>query len=201
MENSLNEFIRFYLDRGFGSMNKNDFEVWIFNYLLHNQLLGKSDYEISIYLRMPESKIRRMRYEAALKYPDERNYAKEFDKVLHRVKFRKGSSTMIQFVIEDTSLRKYIDNMLKKDGRYSVSSFNTEIVKLDIDDLEYLLQELYGKEYVESILKKASKALEKEHVTFRELFDEFAKAAAKNIGENFVDISKVGLSGLKLLLL
>lgn len=54
--NELDKTIQQYLDRGFGSMNKNDFEVWIFNYLLQTKLKGKGNYAISIELRMPESK-------------------------------------------------------------------------------------------------------------------------------------------------
>ena len=66
--NDLNQIIDRYLKRGFGSMNKNDFEVWIFYFLLHNQLKGMGNYDISLELRIPESKVKRLKYEAELKY-------------------------------------------------------------------------------------------------------------------------------------
>ena len=47
-ELTLNEVISKYIEKGFGSMNKNDFEVWIFHYLLEHELQGKKNYEISI---------------------------------------------------------------------------------------------------------------------------------------------------------
>ena len=56
-----------YLNRGFGSMNKNDFEVFIFSQLLDKRFLGYNDYKISIELKIPISKIKRLRYEASLK--------------------------------------------------------------------------------------------------------------------------------------
>ena len=64
----MEEFIDKYLTRGFGSMNKNDFEVEIMHWLLQNRLNGKSNYEISRKLRIPESKVKRLIYEASLKY-------------------------------------------------------------------------------------------------------------------------------------
>lgn len=67
-ELTLNEVISKYIEKGFGSMNKNDFEVWIFHYLLEHELQGKKNYEISIGLKIPKSKVKRLRYEAELKY-------------------------------------------------------------------------------------------------------------------------------------
>ena len=42
-ELTLNEVISKYTEKGFGSMNKNDFEVWIFHYLLEHELQGKKN--------------------------------------------------------------------------------------------------------------------------------------------------------------
>ena len=67
MYTNLRDAIDAYLNRGFGSMNKNDFEVFIFNELLRNPLYGKyMDYDFSVMLRIPESKVKRLRYEANL---------------------------------------------------------------------------------------------------------------------------------------
>lgn len=35
---TLEKILNFYVDRGFGSMTKNDFEVWIFHQLLNGEL-------------------------------------------------------------------------------------------------------------------------------------------------------------------
>ena len=56
----MQDFIDNYLKRGFGSMNKNDFEVMIMHELLQGKLKGKSNYEISRELRVPESKVKRL---------------------------------------------------------------------------------------------------------------------------------------------
>ena len=62
------DFVEWYLGRGSGSMNKNDFEVWIFNYLLKTKCYEMSNYEVSVWLKIPESKVKRLRYEAELRF-------------------------------------------------------------------------------------------------------------------------------------
>ena len=64
---TLQDFVEWYCEeKGFGSMNKNDFEVFIFSRLLQiERFKGKSNYDLSILLHIPESKIKRLRYEAA----------------------------------------------------------------------------------------------------------------------------------------
>lgn len=53
--------IQLYLKRGFGSMNKNDFEVWIFNEwrkLQDKKDKNLSDYAISKELKISETKVK-----------------------------------------------------------------------------------------------------------------------------------------------
>lgn len=150
--------IQEYVNRGFGSMNKNDYEVWIFNYLLQNDLQGKSNFEISVELRIPESKVKRLRYEASLKYgnpTDTTQYNTTFKSLLSNVNLKKGSKDIIQFAVEDIQLRKYLDSILKKKGRFSDTSFNTEVVSITLDDLAELLNEVYTPEEKDKFLKKA----------------------------------------------
>lgn len=50
-------------------MNKNDFEVYIFNQIITDpNYAGKNDYELSIELAIPQTKVKRLRYESNLKY-------------------------------------------------------------------------------------------------------------------------------------
>lgn len=156
---TLNEVISKYIEKGFGTMNKNDFEVWIFHYLLEHELQGKKNYEISIALKIPESKVKRLRYEAELKYSNNTSVDK-YNMVCEHLKqahFKKDGKC-IQFVIEDIYLRRYLDSTLKAGGRFSDSSFNSEIVSMDFDDLEYFLCiPTDGKEEINKLLKKFKK--------------------------------------------
>jgi len=194
----LKSVIENYLSRGFGSMNKNDFEIWIFNYLLQERLKGKSNYDISIELRIPEQKVKRLKYEAGLKYgtpQDTSIYAGEFSKLLSKAQLKKDGSC-VQFVVEDLQLRKYLDSLLKKDGRFSNTSFNTEIVSIDADDLEFLMKSIFPDEDWNALYKNAKDLLNTDKVTFRGLFKKFAESAAEQAGKRTVDLSFVGLMSL-----
>ena len=176
-ELTLNEVISTYLEKGFGTMNKNDFEVWIFHYLLEHELQGKKNYEISIALKIPESKVKRLRYEAELKYSNNTSVDK-YNMVCEHLKqahFKKDGKC-IQFVIEDIYLRRYLDSTLKAGGRFSDSSFNSEIVSMDFDDLEYFLCiPTDGKEEINKLLKKVQKNKNNEKLTFKELMTKMAE--------------------------
>ena len=61
-------FLEDYVNHRFGSMNKNDFEVLIFNAILNSDLEETSNYKLSRILKIPESKVKRLKYEADLVY-------------------------------------------------------------------------------------------------------------------------------------
>lgn len=129
--------------RGFGSMNKTDYEIFIFNELLQSEFKDKSDHYISINLRISEAKVKKLRYEANLRYSKniEDEAMLDFFNALKKIKVENIDKT-IKFSLENISTRKYIDSLLKSDGRYSDSSFNSEIVTLSIDNYKYLLNKL-----------------------------------------------------------
>ncbi len=176
-------------------MNKNDFEVRIFHYLMNHDLKGKSNYAISLKLRIPETKVKRLRYEAELKYSaadSSANYHRVCELLTH-VHFKKGGH-QIQFAIEDLYLRKYLDATLKSGGRFSDSSFNSEIVSMDFDDLEFFLGiDTKEKKKLESLLAEASKKGKVGKRPFKFLLEKFCESAAKELGKRTVDVSIAGL--------
>jgi len=151
---TINEALDQYLKRGFGSMNKNDFEVWIFYQLIHGKMKGMSNYQLSIELQIPETKVKRLRYEASLKYErlNEEDYIREFDKCLDNAKI-KVSGEKVLLSIDNFALRKFIDSKLKEGGRFSDSSFNSEIVVLDSEDWAYLIEKFLDDARKKEILK------------------------------------------------
>ena len=105
-------FLSDYLSRGFGSMNKNDLEVWVFNQLLQDpNKQNYSDYDFSIELRIPQTKVKRLRYEAGLVYntKNAEEYNKEFLLLLRKAKVKSTNAELIQFSMEDKGLYLYID--------------------------------------------------------------------------------------------
>lgn len=142
-DNAMKKIIESYLERGFGSMNKNDFEVYIFSWLIqkHSDYKNASDNEISRKHKIPESKIKRLRYEAELRYGNNdtdvlwqklRNY-------LSIVNYRKEEDNVLRFSISDKQVRLFLKDQLQAENRFCDSSFSENIVVISVDDLLYLL--------------------------------------------------------------
>ena len=154
-KNYMEEFIKEYLNRGFGSMNKNDFEVFIFNELLKTKLKGKSNFEISLILKIQESKVKRLRYEAALKFPQaECNLKTMALKALETVTIE---NERIIFQTENILLKSYISSLMKSRGKTCDSSYNQEIIVIRLEDYEILINELYDSKFLDENLNKMKK--------------------------------------------
>ena len=150
---SVADAIQAYLNRGFGSMTKNDFEVWIFYQLLCGELRGKSNREISIALRIPDTKVKRLRYEADLKWGspnDDSAYHDALVNVIEKARLVKDK-TQILLVIEDTALLKYLDAKMKNANVAWDKSFNSENIYIDFEQYETFCKEVLTKEYQETI--------------------------------------------------
>lgn len=139
------------LKKGFGSFNKNDFEVLIFKALLEGGLNSKSNYDISRKLKIAESKVKRLRYETDLRYndKDEQHYTQYMYSLLIAhlqkvsLKFDKNPENFkIQFIVESIPLRKFLDNILKTSGSFSDSSFNNEVVTISPMDFRIILESI-----------------------------------------------------------
>ena len=199
---TINEAIDLYIERGFGSMNKNDFEVWIFNQLLQGRLKGKSNYEISRELNLPESKVKRLRYEADLKYSSEQEIENRLYEILNQTLSKAylkviGKDVQIQFIIEDLSVRKFLDYKLKKNGFFSDSSFNSEIVSVRSEGLKFLYECTPNGKRDFEIFEKADKAKSgnKGPNWFVECLKSLVNGFCTGIGSATVNLSITGLMG------
>lgn len=174
------EFIRRYSQRGFGSMNKNEFELMIFDLLRKYGNLKGSNFKISTILQIPESKVKRLIYEADLKYNqyDEDRIKEEFFKVIEKAKFKKGNE-QICFIVEDKYLRSAITSDLKDKGLLYDSSFNSEIMSLHIDAFTELLTMYLPEEKKKDILKRCS---HDKNANFKSLIKEILLNYAKEEG-------------------
>lgn len=138
----MNKLIEEYLQRGFGSMNKNDFEVAIFNEILKEQdYASYSDFDFSRKFKIPETKVRRLRYEAELKY-GKPNYRRKFLEIILKMKLPKNSD-MVQLLVPDKSLREYINDIMRKSNVITDGCFNSDILKIDLGDLCELIEAMF----------------------------------------------------------
>ena len=72
-----------------------------------------------------------------------------------KAKIKSPNSDIIQFSMEDKGLYLYVDNILKKEGRFSDRSHNNEIMQISKEDLVHLLTNcLIPKDEQDEILRK-----------------------------------------------
>lgn len=191
----MEEFIDKYLTRGFGSMNKNDFEVEIMHWLLQNRLNGKSNYEISRKLRIPESKVKRLIYEASLKYErSEKELLENFiECLLCAQELKEGDK--IKFIIEDVATRRFLDGKLKENYLLSDTSWNSETVVITPFSLAKVLEFLLESNNdlnVKDKINKVKNKLKNERLfnALKELLNGLTKECASTAIDSFVDALK-----------
>lgn len=178
------DFLQEYMENGIGVMSKREIDILVMNLLMnHGDLASKSNYDLSIMLQTPETRIKGLRYEARLRYPPDEEYVeREFLFVLARSQFDADKKKIV-FIIEDKYLRYAIQGRLKAKGMYADSSFNTEIVKIDHSALETIIREMYGDESAKKYRKDFDKVLKQGgKLTFRDVKKNFILSAVKTLG-------------------
>ena len=201
----MEDLIKKYLDKGFGSMNKNAFEVFIFNEIMKNPYkileidseIKLSNYDISLKLKIPETKVKRLAYEADLVYGGENREAECRNKLLQaieKVKFKcdKKENTKVSFVIEEFSVRKYLEHKLKQKGTFIDFATNNEVVIVSIEDFSELIKDLYSREEQKAICKKLKKA---STANFKDVLTEILNSVAKKEVGNVIALSSKYLIG------
>lgn len=183
---SLQDFIDWYCtEQGFGSMNKNDFEVFLFNEWLknHSEL---SDYAISRQLRIPESKVKRLRYEAAIVYATDDNRAQLIQEFLTDLKLAKyrNEDGKIRFLVHNKIVRQFINDILEQDGRFLDSSLTSSTVSMSVDDFIYTMDQISNPIDKKKIIEEAKKMYntgEGFNKTFPEILKDVLVEQAKNV--------------------
>lgn len=175
----------------FGSMNKNNYEVALFHLLLRNGFDTCSDFELSVKLQIPESKVKRLRYEESLVYPkggtDADLYYQEQLAILLLSRKYRMHNDRIQFAIADKHFRLYISDALMRDGRFADTSFNTNIVVISVADLLYLLEKanIKSAETMKAIRKSIEDGNKEEEKTvagaLQELTDEMLREMLRKV--------------------
>lgn len=198
-EQFANDFIKVYNQKGFGSMNKSDFEILLFNLLKkYGNLKGMSKHEMSLELQIPESKIRRLDYESELKYAshNETQMKADFLAILSKSKLR-ADLNKIEFIIESQFLRSSISAKLKELGHYDDGSFNAEIIKIHYESFIDLITYLLPKEEIETIVKECKKQLpkSKDQITFKGLLKKYLESMASEAGKKTIEIGSAIISG------
>lgn len=184
-QQDMEEFFQRCFER-FGAMNKNDYEVELMFLLLENGFEDKSDRELSIFLRIPVAKVKRLRYEADLQHPKTPEYYKAaFYKILTITAFKTDNNGNIMFAVNNKALREYLSECIEKAGSFFDSSFAGNIVKLTPTDLLLLIAEF---ENNRDLVNKVKESIAQHQ---RELPKSLSETSRKFIEATFKDVARL----------
>ena len=181
-------FVDKYLQNGFGIMNKGELEVLIFHlFRVDKSFNCKSIFEISRELHISETKVRKLIYDADLRYgqTDDKFIKNEFFHCLTLAKFH-SDNNMILFPIDNKVVRSAIDDKLKSLGYFSDTSFNRDIFSIHIEALVALVDSYYDETVKKTVLNKCEKIIRKsknDKLTFRQLIRELILGACDGVGK------------------
>lgn len=198
------KFLQRYLAAGIGSLTKRDIDALVMHLLDEEgradsqPFKGMSNQQVSLLLRTPVSKIKALRYEAALKYGgssgDLAKHAKwEMLKILIKAKFE-IKQEKVCFVIEDVLTKNWIQDVLKEKGLIFDHSFNTEIVKVGVNDFCDVLKAIYSDINVDVLIEKLKKATTDSEVAAAK--KTFINGVVKGMGEAMPAFVKAAFSAV-----
>lgn len=209
IDSSSKELLNTYLQQGFGSMTKHNFELLIYHLLANKTdlLKNKSTYEISNLLSLPESKVKNIQLESYLKY-DHKNHKNCIDKII--VKIQEADikpeldGNKIKFTLDNAILKREFEYAIKKSG-YSVDhSFNKDIVSIKLISFISSLKMIdpkKAKSIENTTIELIKEAFKQEKKLLKEInkmsLPEIVKKHSKEPALNMAPILKLVLEALK----
>ena len=187
-------FLESFLERGLGTMGKREIDVLVMHLLEEHAALDlRSNHDLSMAFRLTEARVRGLRYEAKLKYPPtEKKYVeRRLLYVLAKAQYEADAQKIV-FVVEDSYLRNALQAHLKSKGAFADNSFNSELVKVGVEQLAPVLEGFYTKKLAAEFVKEMKGAIKKEK--FLEVRKAFVLGAARGLGAATVTAVK-GLLG------
>lgn len=135
---SIQEFID-----NFGLLNKTDYEVLVFRELLKDNP-NTTNYEFSRRLKLPVSKIKRLREEVVLRYEvrDEQFYQVQFVSLL-KTKSDFNGKDEVRIQVEDADMRNYLLDILSEKNIISDTSFSRDILRIKKNDFFTLITDVF----------------------------------------------------------
>lgn len=200
-------FLEIYLKFGLGSMTKSDTDALVMHLLDvygphgSDPLATLSNQTVSERLKTPVSKIKKLRYDAVLKFG-----GRIEDQAMGRLLAALSKASLepdgekICLIIEDSLAKNWLQGKLKIHQHIFDHSFNTEIVKVSAAGLFQVLETVFDtlelekfKNGYEAARKK--KTAEERVKAFKGVALKFAEGAAKAAGVGVVAVLKAHLGG------
>ncbi|MCA3175829.1 MAG: hypothetical protein ING36_09870 [Burkholderiales bacterium] len=198
-------FLENYLKFGLGSMPKSDIDALVMHLLDaygpngSGPLATHSNQTVSEQLKTPVSKVKKLRYDAALKFGGSIE-----DQAKGRLLAALSKASLepdgekICIIIEDSLAKNWLQGQLKKHQHIFDNSFNSEIVKVSSAGLFQVLETVFDKGELRKFEEgyasaKKKKTAEGRVDAFKSVARKFAEGAAKAAGGGVVTVLKAHL--------
>jgi len=202
MSNFEKEFLENYLKFGLGSMPKSDIDALVMHLLDMYGVDGSGplaiygNQTVSERLKTPVTKIKKLRYDAALKFG-----GRIEDQAMGRLLAALSKASLepdgekICLIIEDSLAKNWLQGQLKLNQHIFDHSFNTEIIKVSSSGLFQVLDSVFDKKELEKFKSgyeaaKKKKTAEARTKDFKGVAKKFAEGAAKAAGEGVFTVLK-----------
>lgn len=191
-----------FLKRGFGYLTKKDYEIILFHELMKlSNYNGKTDYELSVLLKTSSAKISNLRRDEGAYYNADTLIADAKSDFLEIVKHSRvmQDNRTIKILITNKNTMSYIVSLMNDNLMLSDTSFNRNVLKIDIEDYIVLLGLLDDKtKEIGDLLEKLNDSLPKnEKFDWSDLLKGMvgvvAEGALGQIGGKLVDLSFEGI--------
>jgi hypothetical protein len=198
----LDQFLSNYLKFGLGSMPKSDIDALVmslidrFGYNEFGPMAILGNQAVSERLRTPVAKIKKLRYEAALKFGDEVG-----DQARGRLLAALANASIepkndkICLVIEDALAKNWLQGQLKQKQQIFDHPFNTEIIRVSSEGMFHVLDSLFGAKDIEAFKLGYEKAKsiedsDQRKKMFKSIALRFVEGSAKAAGAGVVAVVK-----------
>lgn len=205
MSNFEKEFLENYLKFGLGSMPKSDIDALVIFLLDKYGFSGSGamsihgNQTVSERLKIPVSKVKRLRYEAALKFG-----GRVEDQARGRLLAALANATIepggekICLIIEDSLAKNWLQGQLKIYQHIFDHSFNSEIIKVSADGLFQVLESIFDIKQIAAFKSgykraKSEADAEQRKAIFKGVALKFAEGAAKAAGSTVLTVVKAQL--------
>jgi len=127
-------FVKKYLSGGFGTMTKSEMDILIYHLISDSEdIRDKANYHVANKLLIPESKVKSLRLNAALKYKQANHkavIANIVTKITDEMAKPEFESGVVTITIENPVEQRELEHALKLEGRNIEYGLNKELFKI-----------------------------------------------------------------------
>jgi len=197
-EQFANKFLTKFLENGFGSLPKREIEIYIMNLLLEDGQFVNDDgdidfHEISLILKLSETKVRNLICEVELKYKNDNNFLNQLIEIIEKERYEVDKDK-IKFSIQSPLLKQYFEYEIRKlPNSISDGSFSKNIVTISQKTFEKLLNNLYKDDekinkFIDKLPDDKKEIIKDKDSLFKEFVREFIKRSGSRSADLIFDI-------------